>query len=172
MKGKSHGIKIYILCFIPLITLVLYVYCKEKDLDKLTTATYAILLTPDATDPHSSNKDNDKKNELDAPISETEFIKPVANSIAASSAINYIGKRVELCDVVEEVKSFSKGVYVNFGDRYPHNSFAILLWGMNLSDEIMSLEGRQICVNGVVSSYKGKPQIMLYNLNEIRIVGI
>lgn len=104
-----------------------------------------------------------EKSVLNAPKTTTD------QNINAKSASQYVGEYKTVCDSVAQVKSFSKGTYLNFGSAYPNQDLTIVIWSSdenNFSD-IINFEGRKLCIYGQIGSYKGIPQIQLKNTSQI-----
>lgn len=87
----------------------------------------------------------------------------VSNTVPAAQAYKHIGDYRVVCGYVAQVKGFSKGKYLNLGTSYPNQDVTVVVWNSDMGnfDGVDQYEGRDICVQGTVSSYKGTPQIKL-----------
>ncbi len=85
--------------------------------------------------------------------------------VDASRSGEYIGQNVLACGQVTQVKSFAKGVYLNYGPRFPSEHLTGVIWSDEVSNfvarlgKLERLEGRRVCVRGEVSTYKAHLQI-------------
>jgi len=85
---------------------------------------------------------------------------PILNKDTASSIDHvYVDS-----DGIEQRAITRNGAFINFGDRYPNHDFSIVIWG-DVEKQDLPPTGQHLCVKGLVSEYKGKPQIELKNLN-------
>jgi hypothetical protein len=74
--------------------------------------------------------------------------------------------------VVASTKSTKHKTLITFGPTYPDHAFSIII-----PDEQLkllefrpdSLQGKRICVTGIVEKYKGKAQIELKNANDLKL---
>ena len=94
----------------------------------------------------------------------------VSDTISAAQAYKYIGDYRVVCGYVAQVKGFSKGKYLNLGTSYPNQDVTVVVWNSDMGnfDNVDQYEGRDICVQGTVSSYKGTPQIKLSSMNQLK----
>lgn len=94
----------------------------------------------------------------------------VSNTVPATQAYKHIGDYRVVCGYVAQVKGFSKGKYLNLGTSYPNQDVTVVVWNSDMGnfDNLDQYEGRDICVQGTVSSYKGTPQIKLSSMNQLQ----
>lgn len=84
--------------------------------------------------------------------------------VSVDQVHNFIGEKIEFCGEVSQVSTTSKATYINFGGHYPKHQFSIVTW----SNQLPNInENMQLCVSGVVESYKGIPQIVLQSQDQI-----
>lgn len=95
--------------------------------------------------------------------------------------LEHIGERVE---IVGRITSRYNGtthygapyIFLNFG-RFPNQTFTIILWSEGitaLNDRGISIDSltlQWVSIEGVVSSYQGKPQMTLEGASQIQILG-
>lgn len=94
-------------------------------------------------------------------------------TISIDSASAYVGQLVSINSKVYGVKSFEKVTLINLGAAYPKSPLTIAIMAKDLSNFETSPEklyGKQIVVTGTVKEFKGKPEIMITNQSEIKIV--
>lgn len=94
----------------------------------------------------------------------------ISNTVPAAQAYKHIGDYRVVCGYVAQVKGFSKGKYLNLGTSYPNQDVTVVVWNSDMSnfDSLDQYEGRDICVQGTISSYKGTPQIELSSMNQLQ----
>jgi endonuclease G len=87
--------------------------------------------------------------------------------ISASEAVQHIGEQVAVCGLVASSRylsnSRSKPTFLNLGKSYPSQDFTVVIWPEDRAQfghpEDTYL-GKNICVSGEITSYRGKPQIV------------
>jgi RecJ-like exonuclease len=94
--------------------------------------------------------------------------------IKDSEAIHYIGKNVEVRGFVVSVRTSPLGTaLINFGRDYPNQTFAgFIEAGAKIATDrwIAVLAGIIIGITGKIELYRGKPQIKLLSVNQIKLV--
>ena len=70
----------------------------------------------------------------------------------------HIGESTIVCGEVSQISQTSKATYINFGGIYPKHKFSAVIWSNNI---MPTSEGSNICITGLVESYKGVPQIVI-----------
>lgn len=98
--------------------------------------------------------------------------KPVG--IKAKDAWRRVGDRTSVCGTIVD-SSFLEGsgrepTFLNFGDTYPKHPFTAVIWGES-RDQFdyapETLKGKNICVSGIISTYRGKPQMIIESPKQI-----
>jgi DNA/RNA endonuclease YhcR with UshA esterase domain len=97
--------------------------------------------------------------------------------IAPEEALSHVGELVRVCGTVASAAymaaSRRQPTYFNFGQPYPHHTFTALIWGENrhkfARPPIQTFEGKLICVTGTVSVWKGKPQIIVSEPDQMEL---
>lgn len=89
--------------------------------------------------------------------------------IHASDASKYIGEYRKVCGQVVQIKEFSKGIYLNFGNNYPRQNLTAVVWSSDISNfgNLNQYVGNSICISGEITSYRGTPQIELSSLEQV-----
>lgn len=89
--------------------------------------------------------------------------------IHASDASKYIGEYRKVCGQVVQIKEFSKGIYLNFGNNYPRQNLTAVVWSSDISNfgNLNQYLGNSICISGEITSYRGTPQIELSSLEQV-----
>ena len=90
-----------------------------------------------------------------------------ADDIPAAQAYSHVGETATVCGIVTGVHyaatSRGKPTFINFDKPYPNQDFTVMIWDDERAG-FGSLErytGRQICAHGVVTEYRGKPEMVL-----------
>ena len=89
--------------------------------------------------------------------------------IHASDASKYIGEYRKVCGQVVQIKEFSKGIYLNFGNNYPRQNLTAVVWSSDIPNfgNLNQYVGNSICISGEITSYRGTPQIELSSLEQV-----
>lgn len=100
-----------------------------------------------------------------------------ADPISATEAVRHVGEKAEVCGIVASTnyatRSRGQPTFLNIDHPYPNHIFTALIWG---SDRARfdyapeTLKGRRICVRGVITVYRGKPQIIVSGPSQLRRV--
>ena len=97
-------------------------------------------------------------------------------SISAADAKNHVGERATVCGEVASThyaaRSRGNPTFINLDKPYPNQIFAVLIWGTNrpkFGDPEEAYRGKHICVTGKISDYKGAPEIIAYELSQIKV---
>jgi hypothetical protein len=94
----------------------------------------------------------------------------------ATEAKAHIGENATVCGRVVSARyvSTSKGkpTFLNFDKEYPQEVFTIIIWGENREkfgspDE--KYRGKEICVSGTITDYRGVPEIVASDPAQITI---
>ena len=89
------------------------------------------------------------------------------SKISSKNASVYINEILTVCGPVVDSRyaSASKGqpTFLNFDYPYPNHTFTIVIWGQNRTNFSSPPEkmymSKNVCIDGYIDSYKGKPQI-------------
>lgn len=131
---------------------------KEKNTSENT-------FTPKDTPTQKDTSSSDQKNEASG---ETEK-GGVVSSIKAG---NFVGEEKTVRGLVADVHQTKKVKYLNFDDKYPNNSFTGVVFARSFDKfpDLQKYEGETVEITGEISLYNGKPQIIMNDENQIRIV--
>ena len=99
-----------------------------------------------------------------------------ADELDPTDAARHVGEQSTVCGVVTGAKFSShrkrKPTFIDFGPPHPNQVFTALIWGehrVKFDYEPESLLGRTICVSGIITEYKGKPEIKVSEPSQIRV---
>ena len=100
----------------------------------------------------------------------------VATRIAPEQAKDNIGRFKTVCGNVSNVVYTSgqgNPVYLNFSKDYPYQPFAAVVWGEDAKaikiEPLVLVRSRQVCVTGMVTDYKGRPQIIIKKEGQLEV---
>ncbi|MGP8155208.1 MAG: DNA-binding protein [Smithella sp.] len=97
------------------------------------------------------------------------------DSISPEDAINHIGQQAIVCGTVSSThfSSRTKGqpTFIHLNRLHPNQIFTILIWGSDRSKFSGAPEtyynNKRICVSGKIQQFKGTPEIIVRNANQI-----
>jgi len=97
-------------------------------------------------------------------------------TISPAEAKDQVGKRVIVCGTVvgSRYASSSRGspTFLNLDKPYPNQIFTIVIWGsdrLKFGSPEEIYRNKQVCVSGVVQSFRGVPEIVAHNPEQIAI---
>jgi DNA/RNA endonuclease YhcR with UshA esterase domain len=92
----------------------------------------------------------------------------MAAPLNPEDAVGHIGETATVCGVVASAKyetnTQSQPTLLDLGKPYPNAAFTAVVYGNNrqkFGSPETSLRGKRICVTGLISDYRGKPEIVL-----------
>jgi len=92
--------------------------------------------------------------------------------IKDSEAAQYVGKKVEVRGLVVSVTTSPLGTtFINFGREYPNQIFAGYIPAGSKKATVRraaTLQGKIIGITGTVELYKGKPEIKVLSMTQIK----
>ncbi|HFQ5207128.1 TPA: hypothetical protein ACGVAJ_000476 [Vibrio vulnificus] len=98
-----------------------------------------------------------------------------ATQIAAKDAPFHIGENVVACGQLVQTSRFKRGVYLNLEAPYPQQSLTLVAWEDDLLQfnqqhgRLDKLVGKTVCGKGVITDYKGRSQMSLYNAYSLMV---
>ncbi len=96
---------------------------------------------------------------------------PVA-VISPLDATEYMGKYVTVKGFVADVYKSEKVAYLNFIKKYPDNPFSAVIFAREFEafGDLEVYENRNVEISGRISTYRGKPQMILDKPSQIKAV--
>ncbi len=93
-------------------------------------------------------------------------------NLKASETSAKVGSRAVVTGYVADVVVREKVAYLNFDGKYPKNTFTVVIFPdkFELFGDLISYKNKTVEVRGKISQYSGKPQIILNNKNQIRVI--
>lgn len=99
------------------------------------------------------------------------YIAQSQTMVLAKDAAQYIGKTVTICDSVYSTKALDKLTLINLGGAFPKELVTVVInkedLGKFTSEPSSMYIGNNICVTGLVTEFKGKPQIVITDPKQI-----
>lgn len=99
-----------------------------------------------------------------------------ASTLTPQQAAKAVGSHATVCGVVASAHyartSRGEPTFLNLGQPYPNQIFTALVWGPDRSKFKMppeSFGGDDICVSGLIKSYRGIPEIIVRSPEQIRV---
>lgn len=92
-------------------------------------------------------------------------------TIPPTEAKSHVGERVTVSGVVVKVTVSSKGhTFLNFGAPYPNDVFSVTVFASDSGKfhDLPRLTAKRIAVTGLVKLYRGKPEIVLSDPDDLR----
>ena len=97
--------------------------------------------------------------------------------ISPEEAQNHIGEAKTVCGVVVgtkyAIKSRGQPTFLNLNRPYPHHIFTIVIWGSDRHKfehrPEVYYKDKKVCVTGLITEYRGKPQIIIHAPDRITI---
>jgi ribosomal protein L35AE/L33A len=98
--------------------------------------------------------------------------KDPIRTVAAVKAEEFIGSTCVVTGKVAEVYANDKLVRLNFGDRFPKQTFTAVVFAAktNLFSDLKKFEGKNLAITGKITEYREKPQIVINNTNQLTII--
>jgi len=104
----------------------------------------------------------------------------VTNNITAVDAVKYVGQNKTVCGTVASTNYAPEKLktYLNIDKAFPDQVFTAVIEGQPSHDTFKTAitgnpsdfyKTKNVCVTGQIIDYKGKPQIMLNNVNQIKV---
>lgn len=95
-----------------------------------------------------------------------------AETISPQDAVRHIGEEITVEGVVSQVSASAGGTtFINFGGRFPNHIFYAVIFRSSAKhfSGVSKLRGETVAINGLLKLYKGKPQIILSDPNQIDV---
>lgn len=96
-------------------------------------------------------------------------------SITPAEARSHTGETATVCGVVASTKYAEdvrgRPTFLNLEKPYPNQVFTVVIWGSDrarFGQPERDFAGANICVTGLIESYKGRPEIIARQPSQIR----
>jgi hypothetical protein len=97
-------------------------------------------------------------------------------TISPDNAAKFIGQQKTVCGTVASAhyaaRTKGQPTFINLDKPYPKQIFTVLIWGSDRSKfekPPETLSGKEICVSGVIQSYRGGPEIIVKDPAQIKV---
>jgi micrococcal nuclease len=91
----------------------------------------------------------------------------------------HVGSTATVCGVVASTRylagSESRPTFLNLGRAYPDQLLTVVIWGVDrqrFDDPETRYRGRRICVTGKIERYRGRPQIVVRDADQIAVESV
>lgn len=93
-------------------------------------------------------------------------------AISCNDASKHVGDSLTVRGYVADVFESEKVSYLNFENKFPRNVFTCTVFAGSAGSfgDLKKYSGRQVEVSGKITSYKNKPQMILWTEAQIRIL--
>jgi len=98
-------------------------------------------------------------------------------TLSTSEAASHIGEKAIVCGKVVDARyaSSSRGrpTFLNLDKPYPNQVFTVVIWGEDrdkFGEPEEKYRDKRICITGIISSYRGVPQIQVTDPKQIQII--
>jgi len=111
--------------------------------------------------------DSPQENRVSGNKNQQEYI-----NLKPSETTSKIGSNALVKGYVADVVIREKVAYLNFEAKYPKNTFTAVIFPekYEVFGDLMSYKNKTVEVKGKIGTYSGKPQIILNNKNQLRII--
>lgn len=97
--------------------------------------------------------------------------------ISIDSVAHHVGQHVKICDKISDAfrpKGENTITYLNFGGKYPDHVFTVVIFAKDLPNFPYTpsehLKSKNVCIQGIITEYKGKPQIVAKFPEQIEVL--
>ncbi len=103
-------------------------------------------------------------------------VQTQTNSISAAEAKDHLGENATVCGKVVSARYANKTkgepTFLNLDKPYPKQIFTILIWGndrLKFGNPSSRYNDQSLCVTGKIMSYRGTPEIVATNPDQVEI---
>lgn len=98
------------------------------------------------------------------------------SAVSPAEAIRHVSKSATVCGRVASAHfaAASRGTptFLNLDKPYPQQVFTVVIWGSSrprFSYRPEKLDGQNVCVTGIINSYRGKAQIEVSDPSQLQV---
>lgn len=94
--------------------------------------------------------------------------------LSPNDAATHVGEDATVCGVVASAHyapgSRGQPTFLNLGHAYPNEDITAVIWGEDRTKfgAPETLQGQRICVNGPITPYRGKPEMILHDAAQLK----
>jgi DNA/RNA endonuclease YhcR with UshA esterase domain len=104
-------------------------------------------------------------------------IEKLSFSWSSKEASKHIGERGTVCGPIVDTRyatgSNGKPTFLNFDRAYPNHTMVVVIWNSNRGafprNPQTYYKGKDVCATGLIESYKGKPEIVARDGDQLEI---
>ena len=92
----------------------------------------------------------------------------------ADQASGHVGENVTVCGTVASanyaIHAKGQPTFLNLDKAYPHQIFTVVIWGSDRSKfraPEKTLANKRICATGVIQLFRGSPEVILHEANQL-----
>jgi len=93
------------------------------------------------------------------------------SKIGAAEATNYYNQEMIVTGRVAQVSIRPRITFLNLDEPYPESPFTIVIFPGTFVPDVKALDGKAIEIRGKIKNYRGKPEIVLDNTNQLTVPG-
>ncbi len=160
--------------FIILFTFVLITACGQKKEEVKITKTEEP--KKEAVEEKKITAETESTEEVETkeePVSEPQKnISQQYITLKSSETAGNKGSYAVVTGYVADVVVREKVAYLNFDNKYPKNTFTAVIFPdkFEVFGDLMDYKNKTVEVKGKIGEYNGKPQIILNNKNQLRVI--
>lgn len=117
--------------------------------------------------------DNEVKTNIkNTDVSKSETTLKLIGSISSAEASEHIGDSISVRGYVVDVYLSDKVAYLNFDKKFPKNTFTCTIFRKYFPEfgDLTIYKDKFVEVNGKISVFKNKPQMILYSKDQIEFL--
>ncbi|HLT24336.1 MAG TPA: hypothetical protein VK004_04360, partial [Ignavibacteria bacterium] len=124
----------------------------------------------DTTSTHVGSINSEDADSNNTSAGEQEETSP--GTVSTRAAGKYIGENKTVRGDVADVNKRQKVWYLNFDGKYPNNTFTGVIFPRSFDafPDVEQYEGKTIEISGEISEYNGKPQIILNDPSQVKVI--
>lgn len=94
------------------------------------------------------------------------------NRISSKEVKSHIGDSLIITGFVADIFLSDKVAYLNFENKFPKNIFSCAIFSGKFDEfgDLSRFKNKNVAVTGKILTYKGKPQIILNSIGQIKII--
>jgi len=125
-----------------------------------------------ANKPEDANKKAAGEEESDVSFGKGKSEKKSAVEFSSKEAGSHIGDYAKVKGYVADVNVREKVAYMNFDNKYPKHTFTAVVFKekFEVFGDLNRFRNKNVEVEGKISTYNNKPQIILNSVKQIKIV--
>ena len=104
------------------------------------------------------------------------LVRAQSTRLTTTEAKSHLGERATVCGTVVSthyaVRTKGSPTFLNLDEPYPKQVFTILIWGsdrLKFGEPESKFGNKRVCVTGLIKDYKGVPEIIAEQPNQIEL---